>query len=71
MHGPPAPEATLDLLSCNFPRKCTLPKCECMANGLKCTSVCRLLKCESQTAKPDDEESPDGEDEDLDDYDDF
>lgn len=34
MEGQPEPKA-VDLLACTCPKKCTLPKCECMANGLK------------------------------------
>ena len=41
MDGQPAPQAILDLLACNCPRKCELPKCECMVNGLKCSDMCR------------------------------
>ena len=37
MDGKPAPEAVLDLLACKCPRKCVLPNCECLKNGLKCT----------------------------------
>jgi hypothetical protein len=39
MDGQPAPEAVLDLLACNCPRKCALPKCVCITNGLKCTDM--------------------------------
>ena len=48
MDGQPAPQAILDLLACNCAKKCELPKCECMLNGLKCTDMCRLQDCENQ-----------------------
>ena len=48
MDGKPAPQAILDLLACNCTRKCELPKCVCMANGLKCTDMCKLSDCENQ-----------------------
>ena len=34
MPGQPAPLAVLELLSCKFSRKCSLPDCPCMKNGL-------------------------------------
>ena len=48
--GQPAPEAVLDLLACNCKRKCSLPKCVCLSNGLKCTDMCRLPDCENQAS---------------------
>ena len=65
MEGQPAPDAVLDLLACTCPKKCTLPKCECMANGLKCTDMCKLPDCDNQPSISDSEESAD-EDEDED-----
>ena len=50
MDGQPAPEAVLDLLACNCTRKCSLPKCVCLSNGLKCTDMCRLQDCENQAS---------------------
>lgn len=73
MDGQPAPEAVLDLLACNCSRKCTLPKCECMANGLKCTDMCKLADCENQPSISDSEDSSDedgDDDEDDDELDD-
>ncbi len=70
MDGQPAPQAILDLLACNCPRNCELPKCECMVNGLKCTEMCRLLDCDNQAASmQNDEESNDEQNNDLDDDD--
>lgn len=48
MSGQPAPQAILDMLSCNCAKKCALPRCVCMANGLKCTDMCRLRNCDNQ-----------------------
>lgn len=71
MDGTPAPQAILDLLTCRCPRKCVLPSCQCMKNGLKCTDMCRLPNCENQSPISDDEDSActdedaDGGDDDL------
>ena len=35
MRGSPAPEAVLQLLSCECSHKCKLPECQWMSNGLK------------------------------------
>ena len=43
----PAPKAVLELLSCQCSRSCMLPSCSCMANGLKCTDLCRLRDCKT------------------------
>ena len=66
MDGQPAPRAVLDLLACKCPRKCVLPNCECLKNGLKCTDMCRLRDCENRSSISDDEDSAD-EDADRDD----
>ena len=39
-------------------------KCEFMANGLKCTVMCRLQNCENQAYHADEEESTNESDED-------
>lgn len=49
MDGQPAPEAILDLLACYCPRKCELPMCACMANGLKCTEC---ADCQTARTRP-------------------
>ena len=46
--GLPAPQAVLDLLSCNCSKNCKLPKCVCMLNKLKCTDMCKLPNCSNQ-----------------------
>ena len=38
--GQPAPEAVVNLLACSCPRRCELPKCVCLSNGLRCTDQC-------------------------------
>lgn len=63
MDGQPAPEAILDLLACNCARKCELPKCSCMANGLKCTDMCKLQDCENQASFYQEDEEIESEDE--------
>ena len=47
MDGQPAPQAVLDLLACNCPRECELPRCECMANGLICAD-CQTVRTRPQ-----------------------
>ena len=47
LEGQPAPEAVLDLLTCNCTKKFSRPRCMCLANGLKCTDMCKLT-CENQ-----------------------
>ena len=51
MRGPPAPEAVLDLLTCNCVRSCKLPSCTCLTNGLRCTDMCRLQTCSNQASE--------------------
>ena len=53
----PAPEAILELLSCNCSKKCEAAKCVCAASGLKCTDMCTLQECENQTSFLDEEEN--------------
>ena len=69
MEGQPAPDAVLDLLACNCTKKCSLPKCVCMVNGLKCTDMCRLADCENQASISEGLESSDEEVEDMEDLD--
>ncbi|KAI8521965.1 hypothetical protein Bbelb_017190 [Branchiostoma belcheri] len=45
LQSPPAPAAVLELLTCNCSRSCTLPTCTCLANGLRCTNMCKLKDC--------------------------
>ena len=63
----PAPKAVLELLSCQCSRSCKLPSFSYMANGLKCTDLCRLQDC---TNRCDENVVLDDEDEDDDNHDD-
>ena len=67
MDSQPAPEAILALLACKCSKTCTLPHCVCLANGLKCTDMCKLSDCGNCPSN--DEESTDDV-ENMDDYDD-
>ena len=53
MRGSPAPEAALQLLSCQCVHSCKLPHCTCLSNGLKCTDMCRLQTCNNQPSEHD------------------
>ena len=48
MSGPPATATVLELLPCSYTRSCRLPNCSCLANGLKCTDMCRLSECDNR-----------------------
>ena len=48
MSGDPTPSAVLELLSCSCTRSCQLLTRNCLANGLKCIDVCRLLECDNK-----------------------
>ena len=67
MDEQPAPQAVLDWLACNCTRKFSLHRCVCLPNGLKYTDMCRLQDCENQASsfESDDEESADGDIEEL------
>ena len=43
MSGDPAPTAVLELLSCSYKRSFQILTCSCLASGLKCMDVCKLL----------------------------
>lgn len=47
MSREPAPVAVLELLSCRCKRRCQLPNCTCLSNGLKCTDLCKLKDCDN------------------------
>lgn len=55
MAGKPAPEAILELLSCNCTKYCSSARCVCVANGMKCTDMCRLHNCENQPSAEEEE----------------
>ena len=48
MEGKPAPDAILELLSCNCTTNCTSLRYVCVANGLHCKDMCRLQSCDNQ-----------------------
>ena len=63
MSGDPVPTALLELLSCSCTRSCQLPTCSCLANGLKCTDVCKL-DCDNRFKDSSEEIVSDNSDED-------
>ena len=67
MNGEPAPQAVLELLSCQCSRACELPRCTCLSNGLRCTPLCKLVNCSNQRDEEEEEESQDEIDEESDD----
>ena len=72
MEGKPAPNAVLDLLACSCPKNVFSTKmCVCVANGLRCTDMCRLAECENQASTSDCEQSSDEDVEDLKNFDDY
>ena len=64
LSGDPALTAVLELLSCSCARSCQLPTCSCLANGLKCTDVCKLLLCDNRSEDSTEEIVSDNSDED-------
>ena len=71
MEGQPAPDTVLNLLACNCSTKCSLPRCVCVANGIRCTDMCRLKDCENRITSDDVESSDEEVVDDLqDDFDD-
>lgn len=40
--------AVLKLMKCNCTRSCDAKGCPCIANGLKCIQMCRMLSCVDQ-----------------------
>ena len=69
MGGQPAPQAVLELLSCQCSRSFKLPSCSCIVNGLKCTDMCRLQDCTNKPEDDNDAVSVDGDDDDAEDSD--
>ena len=63
MDGQPAPDAMLDLLACKCTRKCELPRCVCLVNGLMCTDMCKLKDCDNRPSDDDINQSDTDEDE--------
>ena len=57
MESQALPEAMLNLLACSCHRKCELPKCVCLTNGLSCTDMCSLKDCDDRVSSADNDES--------------
>ena len=55
LSGPMAPDAVLEFLACNCKNECKLPKCQCLANGLKCTDACSTNTCSNMIVDEEDE----------------
>ena len=56
--GEPAPKAVLELLSYQCNRLCQLPNCTYLANGLRCTALCKLQDCANQEEEATEEDTP-------------
>ena len=56
MRSPPAPDAVLELLACKCVRSGKLSTCTCMAHGLACTDMCKLLSCSNQKQQEDEDD---------------
>ena len=48
MDGLPAPRAVIELIACTHKKSCDKITCDCILNGLKCSSFCRLTTCSNQ-----------------------
>ena len=48
MSGQPVPATVLELLSSSCTTSCGLPNWSCLANGLKCTGMCRLSEYDNR-----------------------
>ena len=70
MFGKPAPDAVLDLISCNCSKACDNDKCTCFSNKLKCTYMCKIAHCSNQRAEEANYDG-DSDDGDLELYSDF
>ena len=66
MAGKPAPEAILELLSCNCTKNCSSARCVCVANGMRCTDMCRLHNCDNRPSAEEEEESNPEDEEEMD-----
>ena len=64
MDGKPGPEAVLEMLSCECKRKCVPNDCVCIANGMKCTEMCKLSSCENRNTEDTDEDELESEESD-------
>ena len=55
MEGSPAPQSVMELLACSCTRSCQQQTCTCIANGLKCSEMCKLKSCTNQPVEEEDE----------------
>ena len=51
------------------PISCTLPKSTCLANGMKCSDMCKLATCQNQHNDEEDEDVGLASDDGVDEYD--
>ena len=68
MSGSPAPDAVLSLLSCDCSRFCTTVDCVCIANGLRCTDMCKIKNCDNVAVEDSLSENDLSEDSEYEDY---
>ena len=57
MSNPLAPDAALELLSCNYTSACVNPTCVWIVNGLQHTDMCHLSTCKKVTRNEEENES--------------
>lgn len=48
MQGLPAPQAIIEMISCECKKHCIKDRCPCIVNNLKCTQLCKLTTCDNQ-----------------------
>ena len=53
--GLPAPQAVMELLSCDCKKERVQDSCTCIQNGLKCTNLCKLTSCANRPLEDDDD----------------
>ena len=53
--GLPAPQAVMELLSCDCKKECVQDSSTCIQNYLKCTNLCKLTSCADQPPEDDDD----------------
>ena len=49
--GLPAPQAVMELLSCDCKKECVQDSSTCIQNYLKCTNLCKLTSCANQPSE--------------------
>jgi hypothetical protein len=66
----PAPEAVMELLSCDCAKECVEETCLCLQNNQRCTYLCKLVTCSNQKDDDENNETDISEDSDDDESDD-